>query len=380
MNMRTQIDSTDRRRFLQALTATAACSIVPGVAIAAPGRLRFMALGQAAIQFDLREQPYPGFAPVAALLRHADVCFTDLETPISGPGAEKATRDTIFLKAAEPVVLDCLKALSINVLALSNNHSWDFGTSGVLTTLNAVRARGFTYAGTGENVGQATAPAYRDTPGGRIALVAMASGAIREGAAATATRAGVNEVRLESNGELNSEDTARNVAAIREAARSTPHVFCYQHNHYWEKDFRVTPAWQRVWARQCIDAGACAFISHGAPLLHGIELYRGRPIFYDLGSLIFHTKTAVGYYPPEVWESAVADCAFEEGRLISLELTPVVLNESGIGADRFYETRGRPTIARGADAGRILERLQGLSAMSGVRITRVGDVGRVAIG
>ena len=29
-------------------------------------------------------------------------------------------------------------------------------------------------------------------------------------------------------------------------------------------------------ARQCIDAGACAFVSHGAPLLHGIELYLGR--------------------------------------------------------------------------------------------------------
>ena len=46
--------------------------------MAADGRLRFMALGQAAIQFDLREHPYPGFAPLAALLAKSDVCFTDL--------------------------------------------------------------------------------------------------------------------------------------------------------------------------------------------------------------------------------------------------------------------------------------------------------------
>lgn len=366
-----------RRRFLQGLAATAAISLLPRAAGAAAGRLRFMTVGQAAIQYDVCEQPYPGFAPLKALLAQADICFTDLETPISGPGAEKATRDTIFLKAAEPAVLDCLKSLSINVLALSNNHAWDFGTGGVLATLNAVRERGFTYAGTGANLAEATAPAYRKTAAGSIALISMASGAIRPGAAATATRAGVNEVRLETSGELNAEDTARNLDAIREAARKTPYVFCYQHNHYWEKDFRVTPAWQRVWARQCIDAGAIAFISHGAPLLHGMELYRGRPIFYDLGSLIFHTKTPAGYYPAEVWESAVADCVFDDGRLASLELTPVVLNESGTSRDLFYETRGRPTIASGADATRILDRLQRLSA--GVRIAQVGDIGRVAV-
>ena len=177
-------------------------------------RLRFMALGQAAIQHDLREQPYPGFASLAALLSQADICFTDLETSVAGPGSEQATRDTIFLKAAEPAVLDCLKQLSINALALSNNHAWDFGTGGVIATLNAVRSRGFTYTGTGENVAQATAPAYRDTPAGRVAFVCMASGAIREGAAATATRAGVNEVRLEANGELNAQDTSRNLASI----------------------------------------------------------------------------------------------------------------------------------------------------------------------
>jgi poly-gamma-glutamate synthesis protein (capsule biosynthesis protein) len=368
-----------RRNFFRALGALAAASSVPLLHAATPGRLRFMALGQAAIQFDLREHPYDGFAPLAKYLAQADVCFTDLETPIAGPGAEKATRDTIFLKAAEPVVLECLKALSVNVLALSNNHAWDFGTGGVLATRDAVRSRGFAYAGTGENVERATAPGYHDGAGGRVALVSMASGAIREGAAATATRAGVNEVRLEPNGDLNSADTARNLAAIREASRTTPHVFAYQHNHYWEKDFRMTPAWQRAWARQCIDAGACAFVSHGAPLLQGIELYRGRPIFYDLGSVVFHTKTKVGHYPPEVWDSAIADCVFDNGRLVSLELVPVTLNESGISEERFYETRGRPTLARSADAARILGRLQRLSSDSGVRITQVGDVGRVAV-
>jgi poly-gamma-glutamate synthesis protein (capsule biosynthesis protein) len=369
--------SAARRGFLQQMAVLAMTSVCARARAGTAGRLRFMALGQAAIQTDLRDHPYPGFGAIAKYLAQSDTCFTDLETPIYGPGSEAPTVKTMFAKAAPPAVLDCLTALSVNVLALSNNHAWDFGTGGVLATLESVERRGFTHAGTGKNLTEATAAAYRDTPAGRIALVSMASGAIRPGAAATDTRAGVNEVRLETNGELNAEDRARNLAAIREAHRRTPHVFCYQHNHYWEKDFRITPAWQKQWARACIDAGACAFLSHGAPLLQGIEIYRGRPIFYDLGSLIFHTKTPAGYYPAEVWESAIADCVFENGRLVSLELVPVVLNESGISEDLFYETRGRPTIAKDEDAARVLARIQNLSP--GVEITRWRDVARVVL-
>jgi poly-gamma-glutamate synthesis protein (capsule biosynthesis protein) len=336
-----------------------------------------MALGQAAIQTDLRDHPYDGFAALTKYLAQADICFTDLETPIFGPGSEAPTVKTMFAKGAPPEVLDCLKTLSVNVLALSNNHAWDFGTGGVLATLEAVRGRGFTYAGTGANLAQATGAGYRNTPAGRIALVSMASGAIRPGAAATDTRAGVNEVRRDANGELNAEDRARNLEAIREARRAARYVFCYQHNHYWEKDFRMTPDWQRRWARECIDAGACAFVSHGAPLLQGIEIYHGCPIFYDLGSFVFHSKTPVGYYPAEVWESAIADCVFENGRLVSLELVPIVLNENGIAPELFNETRGRPTIARDADAERILTRVQKLSA--GLEIVARRDIGRAVL-
>src|SRR5690242_15054975 len=350
--------SAARRELLRQLAVLAVTPLCASAHAQTRGRLRFMALGQAAIQTDLREHPYPGFGAIAKYLAQSDVCFTDLETPIFGPASEAPTIKTMFAKAAPPEVLDCLKALSVNVVALSNNHAWDFGTGGVLATLDAVERRGFTHAGTGRNLNEATAAGYRDTPAGRIALVSMASGAIRTGAAATETRPGVNEVRLEATGELNADDRARNLSAIREARRGARYVFCYQHNHYWEKDFRVTPAWQKRWARQCIDAGACAFISHGAPLLHGIELYRGCPIFYDLGSLVFHSKTPVGYYIPEVWDSVVADCVFDHGRLAALELIPVALNEKGVGeGDKFLETRGRPTIAQGADADRILARL-----------------------
>ncbi len=366
----------DRREFLRDVAALAAAAALPSRA-ASGGRLRFVALGQAAIQHDLREHPYEDYRHIAAVLRRSEICFTDLETVIEGPGAGPPTRDTSFFKAAQPSVLECLTEFSVNLLALSNNHSWDLHTGGILSTLNAVRARGFSFAGTGGNLAEASAAGYRDTPAGKVALVSMASGAIRAGAAATDSRPGVNELRLAPGGELNAEDVARNLAAVAAAARNAAYVFAYQHNHYWEPDFRTTPAWQRVWARQCIDAGACVFISHGAPLLQGMEIYRGCPIFYDLGSIVFHTRTKVGYYPPEVWESVMAGCTFNAGKLVSLELTPVLLNESGLSDADFHETRGRPRIARGEAAARVLKRMQQISPRVEIRVT--GDTGHVVL-
>ena len=341
--------------------------------------LRLIALGQAAIQHDLRQQDYPEFRRLAAILKRADICFSDLETAIAGPGAGAPTRNSDFIKVADPAVLDCLKDWSINMLALSNNHSWDIDTGGILATLEAVRMRGFAYAGTGANIAAAVAPGYRDTPAGRVALISMASGAIREGAAATEERAGVNEARLTPERQIHEDDAARNIASIREASRNAQYVICYQHDHYWERDFRITPGWKRAWARRCIDAGASMFVSHGAPLLHGIEIYRGKPLFYNLGSFVFHSKTPIGYYLPEVWESVIADCVFLDGRFVSVDLIPLELNERGMSPETQYATRGRPTIARGADAQRILDRVQKLSAVWGTDLRKNGDSARLVV-
>ena len=40
-------------------------------------------------------------------------------------------------------------------------------------------------------------------------------------------------------------------------------------------------------AHTAIDAGADEFIGHGPHQIRGIEVYRGKPIFYSLGDFIF---------------------------------------------------------------------------------------------
>jgi poly-gamma-glutamate capsule biosynthesis protein CapA/YwtB (metallophosphatase superfamily) len=267
--------------------------------------------------------------------------------------------------------------MGFNLLALGNNHAWDLGTAGVMATRAAVAAAGFGFAGTGADLAEASAPGV--SPGvPRVALVSMATGKIREGAAATTTRAGVNELRMRG-ADLDEGDVERNLAAIARARGEAGYVIACLHNHQWGEDMATTKPWARRFARRCVDAGADVYASHGAPLLHGIESHRGKPLLHGLGSLVFHTRTEAGRYPPEAWESAIVHCDFEGPRLSRVSIVPVVLNETGDDPARPLQTRGRPRIAGPVERARILERLARLSGTLGTVLRYDESAARVEL-
>jgi poly-gamma-glutamate capsule biosynthesis protein CapA/YwtB (metallophosphatase superfamily) len=340
-----------------------------GVSQGGDERFRIVLLGQALIQYSPQPGEWRDEAKFAALFAGADACFTDLETAIRGAHPGTPTREGVFVHVADPSVLDTLMHANVTMLATSNNHAYDLNSAGVMDAISEIDRRGFTHAGSGATLPDATAPAYRRTPHGTVALVSMATGAIREGGAATATRPGVNEIRRDTSGALNADDVARTCAAIGEAAKMADITIAYHHNHYWEKDMAAVPAWQRALARQCVDAGASLFASHGAPLLQGIEVYRGRPIFYDLGSFFFQTATAPDAYGPEVWQSVIADCRCSKAGFESLSLIPVQLNAVGENGPSDLKTRGLPSFAQGPDAERILKHLEEMSAPFGTSLS-----------
>jgi poly-gamma-glutamate capsule biosynthesis protein CapA/YwtB (metallophosphatase superfamily) len=364
-----------RRTFLKAaLLLTAGAR----PATAAATRLRVNVLGQSLIEHDLRKHPYPGFAALRERLQGADIVFSELETTIQAGEGAAPTRKGVFFHGSEPDVLDCLRELSINVLALSNNHSFDLGPAGIRAAIEETRRRGFTHAGTGANIAAATAPGYGQFGGSTLGLLAFAS-KVPDGSFAEDDKAGVNHLCLTDGGALDEADRQRIMTAIKAAAQRAQFVIAYHHDHYWEPDWHDTPRWKQLWARACIDAGAHAYVSHGVPLLHGIEIYRGRPIFYSLGSVIFHTHTKVGHYEPAVWETALAQCGFEDGRLTSLRLEPIALNESGEEGANFLATRGRPTFATGAQARAILERLRKISQPFGTELAIGSGYGEIRL-
>ena len=330
--------------------------------------LRLALLGQALIEADPRG---PGRSPsrtIRPLLDAADGVFTNLEASVKDTGCVcTPTRTDVFQHAATPDVLDYLKTLHVSVLSLANNHAWDFGAEGVLSTLHAATARGFTVAGTGPTIGAATAPAYRTIKGHRVALVAVATVRLAPDAAATDTRAGVNLMPMEQPA-----DWDRNIAALGDARKHAEIVIAYHHCQT-----LCTDAWQQRWAHAAIDAGATLYIAHGEPTLRGIEVYHGRPILYGLGNYIFQTKTEGGHYPPDVWESVVADVVIGSAGAASFTFTPIVLDgEAGAVAGT---PRGIPEVATSARGATILSRLATLSAATGTTIEVRGGKGYLVI-
>src|SRR6266566_6710160 len=281
------------------VTLVASCTaIVYAIAVALGAQTPTFSItltGQSMIRSDARVHTPDIVARTAPLLK-GDVIFTNFEATVIEKG--QSTRDGRFL--SPPEALDALKALGFNLLALSDNHSFDLKVSGVQNTLREVKSRNIVHAGIGNNLEEAAAPGYLKTPKGTVAIVAMASGLIAEGGSATAARPGVNELRIEAGGkpnesttllpaepgnEPNAEDKQRILGSIREARQHADLVIVYEHNHVFlnrpfgalfseELPERLAPAdWLKKWTHEEIDAGADIIVMHGAPLIHGVEIY-----------------------------------------------------------------------------------------------------------
>ncbi|MDX0683306.1 capsule biosynthesis protein CapA [Sinorhizobium medicae] len=406
-------------------------------------RFTLAVTGQSLIKHDIRDIPAPAFREVQSLLRQADLSFTNFEGTILGTHGGWPLKGSFF-GCSDPAVLDALGAIGFQALSLSNNHAFDLGPSGVLSTLEEVEKRGFLHAGLGRNAREVSRASIATINQRRIALVAMDGGPGPDFMYAADAdenrpeRPGVNRLRLSQLLEvddvafeqirtvrdkigytaidlandsqpddpprldpqaevaiarsvfkrsdrygrgvrIDEVDMARNLAAIASAARDSALVIAYLHHHHWASDWYQLPEWVSGVAKRCIDAGASMFVSHGAPVLQPVEIYRGRPIFYSLGNFIFHVRSEKSTWTAaEVWESVVGVCSFaSDNSLIDISFHPVVIGgEHGL-EDGVLERRLVPQLVTGDSAVRILGRLQEQSARLGAHIEISGNVGRL---
>jgi poly-gamma-glutamate capsule biosynthesis protein CapA/YwtB (metallophosphatase superfamily) len=395
-------------RYLRPRLILSAAVLVACVAIGSAGGaavpLRVVLTGQSLIDQDLRKLA-PDIVEGAKVMGiKADVFFTNFEGVIRGEGPVEQIKASN--PGVKPETLDTLRAMGFNLLALSNNHAWDLATGGILDTLREAGSRGFVHAGTGKSLSEAAAPAILDTPHGRVALVAFASGSLDERAGARADRPGVNELRVDAAGQIDPEDGARILAAIRQAARQAAAVLVYHHNHMWKEgvteanlfsrpeairspetaakvravplEERTNPLpWMQRWTRACIDAGATIYITHGAPALHGIEIYRGRAILYGLGNFIFQVRSDT--YIDTAWWSVVVDAGILDGRVVALTARPIILNDKGRSQAALFETRGMPQPATDKRAAEILQAFARMSATLGTEVKMEASKATVVI-
>lgn len=397
--------------------------------------------GQSLIKHDIRGVHMPGFQGVHEVLSQANFSFTNFESTILGSHGGWPLKGSFF-GCSQPVVLDSLQALGFQALSLSNNHAFDLGPSGILSTLEEVDRRGFLHAGIGRNHTAAARAAKGSFGGRKVALVAMDGGPgpdfmyAADAANGRPERPGVNRLRLTKvidvdtdtfeqlrtvrdkvgytrmdlgndsqpddaphveleaeisiaraifrrsdrfgrNVKVDEDDISRNLAAIASAAEEGSLVIAYLHHHHWASDWYQVPEWVGAVAKKCIDAGAVMFVSHGAPVLQPVEIYRGRPIFYSLGNFIFHVKSEKSQWRArEVWESVIGLCSFDgDGTPACMSFHPVVIGGSEASSSDALEQRLAPEIVCGVDAERILHRFRDQSAGFGTEIKVVDGTG-----
>jgi hypothetical protein len=145
-----------------------------------------------------------------------------------------------------------------------------------------------------------------------------------------------------------------------------------------------------------VDAGADIVVMHGAPLVQGVEIYHGHPIFFDLGNFIFNLPLteATSLLEPIVWESVVATVELRGKHLQSVEFRAIALNQMGHGQPDsednhpyslpdfprpFIATRGLPAPASIEKAGYILARLADASRPFGTDVLVTGDTAHVLL-
>lgn len=204
---------------------------------------------------------------------------------------------------------------------------------------------------------------------------------------------------------MNQDDLQNILRSVRNGKYYADFMIATIHSHEGGIDSDKAPEFLVELAHKAIDNGADVFVGHGPHVLRGIEIYKGKPIFYGEGEFIrqlhmslpdrarytyantdpatteltgaeavYNWRSDREMFKPENLEGMVAESRFEAGRLVEVRLHPTVA-----GYNLPFSQMGVPRIPSPETARRILERLQLLSKPFGTTIAIEGNVGVIRV-
>src|SRR5213594_4719635 len=166
-------------------------------------------------------------------------------------------------------------------------------------------------------------------------------------------------------------------------------IHCHQNSFAFQaySQDHSTPNFLIELAHQVIDNGADAFVGHGVHTLRGVEIYKGKPIFYGVSSFFYHRGTAPeitdrsagpssGDLVDDSLETLLTTSRFEDGKLVEVRLYPADLGQD---RDRPISRSGTPSTPSPEMARRVLERLQTLSKQFGTTVSIQNGIGVIRV-
>jgi hypothetical protein len=232
--------------------------------------------------------------------------LTDSETPIPKIGPNLRVH---------PDCIKGVKELGIDVLNLANNHIYDHGQPGIVSTLKTIDSNGVDYFGAGTNTQNARKLFIKEVEGKRIAFYGCTE---KEFSNATRYNGGANGIDLISfHNELSSnKGKYDNLFVIVHGGK--------EFYHY------PSPNLQRL-CRHFVDSGVSAVIVQHTHCIGSHEIYNNCPIFYGQGNFIFDAKESVN---PDWWSGYLIKFRINES-MIDWEMIPFRQSQKSLNLE-FY--------------------------------------------
>jgi poly-gamma-glutamate synthesis protein (capsule biosynthesis protein) len=252
------------------------------------------------------DDPTVPFARVRDEFRAADIVFSNLECCLYDPPRGHAVEHEGFF--ASPRTGEALLSTSIAAVGIANNVN--YGAAAITSSITRLNELGIRHTGAGANAAAARAPVIVERNGIRYGFLQRSSVYWPTNHEAGPNSTGIAVIRAHTAYQVPMHKTrpdippmnrpgippviitwadpdslrafAEDVAALRAQADIVV-ASCHWGLH---KDVL---GYMREIGRAAIDAGADIVIGHGPHYSLAVEAYRGKAIFYGLGSFSFHT-------------------------------------------------------------------------------------------
>ena len=237
---------------------------------------------------DAARDPTGVWGSTLPALRRLDGLFLNLECSVSTRGERTPDRGYYF--RADPAwALPALSAAGTAFASLANNHLLDFGPTALTDTVDHLDGTGIATAGAGRDRAAAFEPAVTSAGALDVGVIALTD----QSRSYRAGPDGAGTAWLPLDPER--PETRERVEAILESVyRHDPDLVVA--SLHWGPNWEVRPSpTQRRFARWLVDRGVDVVHGHSAHVVQGIEVYRGRPILYDLGDYVDDYVVKEGY-------------------------------------------------------------------------------------
>jgi len=238
------------------------------------------------------------FIETGDVLRSADVTLGHVELPHTLRG-QWSTVDKGAAAGAHPDNLEAMQRAGFDIATFGGNHTFDQGQNGVEDTLVKLRELGIVTAGAGMNIDEARKPAIISRKGKTIAVLQYNLVGL-DSSWATPMKAGAAFLRVVTHyvndisnpgGSPTSVYTSLDdwsIRALKEdlaAVRDKADIVIVSY-HMGRSGSDLIATYMKQASYLAIDGGADLVVGAHPHTISGIEVYKGKHIFYGLGHFL----------------------------------------------------------------------------------------------